>query len=174
MNLTGVRLSAVVTEALKSCQPVAEAKAIQLTVEGFDDESATVHANQEAVLTIANNLIGNAIRYTPAGGHVCVSCRQQGDNWALVVTDDGIGIPISDQDRIFERFYRVDKARESADGGTGIGLSIVKNLTLALGGQVAVSSKPNQGATFQVLLPAARPGASSSEEIPVSALEAGT
>jgi two-component system phosphate regulon sensor histidine kinase PhoR len=173
IKLTGVSLDAVVTEALKSCRPVAEAKSIHLTVEGFDDEAAVVHANQEAVLTIANNLIGNAIRYTPAGGHVCVSCRQEGDHWALVVTDDGIGIPISDQDRIFERFYRVDKARESADGGTGIGLSIVKNLTLALGGQVAVSSRPNQGASFQVLLPAARPGETSSEQIPVSDLKAG-
>ena len=111
-------------------------------------------------MTIVNNLIGNAIRYTPEQGNVKVRCCRDADStdrWSLVVDDDGVGIPLSDQERIFERFYRVDKTRESGDGGTGIGLSIVKNLTIAMGGEVGVASRPNQGATFRVALPAAEP-----------------
>ena len=156
LTIDTVRLGDTVAESLKSCRPVAEAKSIHLTVEGFQHD-AWLRADREALLTIANNLIGNAIRYTPNGGHVCVSCRSDGDYYSLVVADDGVGIPLKEQDRIFERFYRVDKARESADGGTGIGLSVVKNLALAMNGRVAVTSSPNQGATFEVQLPRAEP-----------------
>ncbi len=154
MKLSNVKLIDVVNESLKSYRPVAEAKSINLKVEGFQQD-AVVRADHEALLTITNNLIGNAIRYTPEGGNVCVGCSRESDNWALVVADDGVGIPLKEQDRIFERFYRVDKARESADGGTGIGLSVVKNLTQALNGRVAVTSSPNKGATFEVHLKAA-------------------
>ena len=101
------------------------------------------------MLTITNNLIGNAIRYTPEGGSVSVSCRDAGKFWALVVEDTGVGIAESDQKRIFERFYRVGKSRGSGDGGTGIGLSIVKNLTLTLGGEVRVTSRPGEGANLK-------------------------
>ena len=154
MKIDRVKMEDVIADALKSYRPVAEAKSIELTVKA-SERGAFVRADREALLTITNNLIGNAIRYTPDGGNVCVCCRAgAAGHWAMVVADDGVGIPLKDQDRIFERFYRVDKARESADGGTGIGLSIVKNLTLALHGQVAVTSSPNQGATFEVHLPA--------------------
>ncbi len=154
MKLACVKMEDVIAESLKSYQPIAEAKSIHLTVQE-SKQGAFVRADREALLTITNNLIGNAIRYTPAGGNVSVGCRADSDFWALVVADDGVGIPLKEQDRIFERFYRVNKARESEDGGSGIGLSIVKNLTLSQHGQVAVKSSPNQGATFEVYLPAA-------------------
>jgi signal transduction histidine kinase len=85
-----------------------------------------------------------------------------------VVEDTGVGIAESDQRRIFERFYRVGKSRGSGDGGTGIGLSIVKNLTITLGGEVRVSSRPGEGAKFDVLLPksdAAQNGSSAKQRI---------
>ena len=170
-------LGPIVAESIKSYRPVAERKRISLDVADGADRAIVV-ADREATLTIVNNLIGNAIRYTPEGGHVRVGFRaesgtqtpgpqtpRQGaaesspvrgpsDYWAVVVRDDGIGIPAAEQERIFERFYRVEKARETTTGGTGLGLSIVKNLTLAQGGRVKVVSSPGQGSTFEVWLPA--------------------
>ncbi len=152
MKISSVSLGDVITESIKSYQPIAESKKIELTVVPPPAE-AQVRSDPEAMLTIANNLIGNAIHYTPEGGQVRVSCREAGNCWSLAVEDTGVGIPESEQKRIFERFYRVEKSRSSADGGTGIGLSIVKNLTVTLGGEVRVSSNPGEGSTFEVLLP---------------------
>lgn len=180
-------LGPIVAESIKSYRPVAERKRISLDVADGADRAIVV-ADREATLTIVNNLIGNAIRYTPEGGHVRVGFRAEpgtrmprpepqmpepqmpellgrglpewstpgrpSDYWAVVVRDDGIGIPAGEQERIFERFYRVEKARETTTGGTGLGLSIVKNLTLAQGGRVKVVSSPGQGSTFEVWLPA--------------------
>jgi two-component system phosphate regulon sensor histidine kinase PhoR len=152
MKISSVSLGDIVTESIESYQPIAESKKIELTVVPPPAE-AVVRSDPEAMLTIANNLIGNAIYYTPAGGQVRVYCREAGNCWALAVEDTGVGIPESEQKRIFERFYRVEKSRSSADGGTGIGLSIVKNLTVTLGGEVRVSSNPGEGSKFEVLLP---------------------
>ncbi len=152
LNISDVSMGDVIRESLESYQPIAESKEIELVIATPDPE-ARVRSDPEATLTIANNLIGNAIHYTPAGGKVTVSCRQAGRFWSLVVEDTGVGIPLSEQKRIFERFYRVEKSRSSGDGGTGIGLSIVKNLAMTLGGEVRVSSKPGEGAKFEVLLP---------------------
>ena len=153
LTLTTVNLQEVIAESLGSAMPLAEAKSITISVSN-EDQPALVTADHEAILTIANNLISNAIHYTPDGGHVEIDCQRDSDSWTMLVKDDGIGIPESEQDRVFERFYRVNKTRESG-GGTGIGLSIVKNLTIALGGAVRVHSQPNKGATFEVQLPAA-------------------
>ncbi len=152
MKISNVSLGDVITESIKSYQPIAESKRIELIVIAPPAE-AQVRSDPEAMLTIANNLIGNAIRYTLEGGQVRVYCREAGNCWALAVEDTGVGIPQSEQKRIFERFYRVEKSRSSADGGTGIGLSIVKNLTVTLGGEVRVSSNPGEGSKFEVLLP---------------------
>jgi two-component system phosphate regulon sensor histidine kinase PhoR len=104
--------------------------------------------------TILDNLVANAIQYTPAGGSVTIRYRSEGNQAVLEVEDTGIGIPASEQARIFERFYRVDKARSRELGGTGLGLAIVKHLTQAFGGEVSVSSEPGQGSIFQIRLPA--------------------
>ncbi|MDA8743222.1 ATP-binding protein [Rubripirellula amarantea] len=162
LHLTSVRLSNVVAQSLASYRPVASAK--EITLIANNDFDGSVEADPEATLTIVNNLIGNAIRYTPAGGTVNVGCRDAGDKVALFVSDTGIGISEVDQQRIFDRFYRVATNRQNrsgkrapslinTDGGTGIGLSIVKNLTQAMGGEVKVSSRPNEGSRFEVLLP---------------------
>lgn len=152
MKFSSVSLGDVITESIKSYQPIAESKQIELTVVP-PPADAQVRSDPEAMLTIANNLIGNALNYTPDGGQVRVSCREAGNCWALAVEDTGVGIPASEHKRIFERFYRVEKSRRSADGGTGIGLSIVKHLTATLGGEVRVRSNLGQGSTFEVLLP---------------------
>ena len=148
-----IDLQDVVQQALASFSPVAAAKEIELIVTGRT-ESVHVLADEEAALTITQNLISNALRHTEAGGLVTVSYRQEDAGWIMAVKDDGVGIAEEFQERIFERFYRVDRTRKSHDGGTGIGLSIVKNLTRALGGNVRVISRPGEGATFEVWLPA--------------------
>lgn len=156
LRLAELNLADVISESFKSYLPVAHSREIDLTMESNGCD-ATVMADREATLTIANNLIGNAIRYTPEGGNVRVGVRHEGDFWALTVSDDGIGISETEQQRIFERFYRVDRTRESASSGTGLGLSIVKNLASAQGGQVRLHSHPGKGSTFEVWLPAPVP-----------------
>jgi two-component system phosphate regulon sensor histidine kinase PhoR len=112
-----------------------------------------VYADREATLTIANNVIGNAIRYTPDGGEVVASSRVDGDFAVLAVRDNGIGIPQHEQQRIFERFYRAEKSRKLHSSGTGLGLAIVKNLTQAQGGRIKLQSRPGKGSTFEIFLP---------------------
>ena len=151
LSLGRVRLREVIADSLKAYRPIADAKNISLIVEPHPD--AEVRADPDATLTIANNLIGNAIHYTPSGGRVSVTCRAVEDQWALVVADNGVGIAEDEQERIFERFYRVEKNRGSASGGTGIGLSMVKNLVSAMGGEVLLRSTVGEGSVFEVLLP---------------------
>lgn len=148
-----VSLSDIVSESLRSLKPVAENKSIDLTVGDLSD--AIVFADHEATLTIVNNLISNAIHYSPSETEVTISGRREDDFWVLSVQDNGVGIAQSEQDRVFERFYRVDRNRTSASGGTGIGLSIVKNLTVAQDGKIRLDSSAGNGSTFEVLLPAA-------------------
>jgi two-component system phosphate regulon sensor histidine kinase PhoR len=115
-------------------------------------------ADEEAVGQIIDNLVDNALKYTPAGGRIRVCWRAEGDQVVLEVEDTGIGIPERDLPRIFERFYRVDKARSRALGGTGLGLSIVKHLVQALHGSIRASSRLGEGTTFHVRLPRAQGG----------------
>ncbi|MHB0913686.1 MAG: HAMP domain-containing sensor histidine kinase [Armatimonadota bacterium] len=112
-----------------------------------------VHADPEAVHQILANLVDNALKYTRPGGSVEIGAEQDGKWVSLCVTDTGIGIPEDDLGRIFERFYRVDKARSRASGGTGLGLSIVKHLVEAHGGTISVESRLHHGSTFTVMLP---------------------
>ncbi|MCI0460100.1 MAG: cell wall metabolism sensor histidine kinase WalK [Gemmataceae bacterium] len=112
-------------------------------------------ADEEAVGQIVENLVDNALKYTPPGGRIGVRWRAEGKHVILEVEDTGIGIPERDLPRIFERFYRVDKARSRALGGTGLGLSIVKHLAQAMHGSVRATSQVGQGSTFHVRLPRA-------------------
>ena len=124
---------------------------------GSLDEAIFVLADEEAVLQIADNLIDNAIKYTPENGSVRVSCRPQREVIVLDVADTGIGIPRDDLPRIFERFYRVDKARSRELGGTGLGLSIVKHLIQSIGGELQVESRVGSGSKFMVSFPRCTP-----------------
>ena len=145
-------LQTVIDESLASYLPVAAARQIELT---YVEPKApvTVYADREATLTIVNNLIGNALRYTPEGGAVSVRVRQEDKYGVVQVRDNGIGIPESEHKRIFERFYRVDRTRHSASGGTGLGLAIVDSLTQAQSGQIRLTSRVGVGSTFEILLP---------------------
>ena len=128
----------------------AEAKQISLTLDG---ESVTVNGSAKLLSEIIYNLCDNAIKYTNDGGHISVNIRRCEKNAVLTVSDDGIGIPPEHHDRIFERFYRVDKSHSKASGGTGLGLSIVKHAVQFHHGKIEVESKPDKGTTFTVTLP---------------------
>jgi len=119
------------------------------------DVPIAVRADQEALVQILDNLVTNAITYTPAGGRVVLRWFADGETACLEVEDTGEGISERDLPRIFERFYRVDRARSRALGGTGLGLSIVKHLCQALGGSVTATSELGSGSTFTVRLPRA-------------------
>jgi two-component system phosphate regulon sensor histidine kinase PhoR len=110
-------------------------------------------ADPGALEQVLSNLLDNALKYTEPGGSVCVELADEGERVRLSVRDTGIGIPAADRARIFERFYRVDKARSRALGGTGLGLAIVKHLVQAMDGEVSVESTPGMGSTFHVRLP---------------------
>jgi two-component system phosphate regulon sensor histidine kinase PhoR len=135
-------------EVLDFHRDEAERKSIQLDMES--DGVALARINREAFVYILGNLVTNAIRYTPEEGRVRVRVRQQEGRGVVDVDDNGRGIAPGQQDRVFERFYRVDKGRARADGGTGLGLAIVKHLCRVIDAEVSLRSLPGRGSTFTV------------------------
>ena len=158
-KLGAVSITRTVENSLLAHQMIADQKGVKL-VSSAAHPDPLIYSDPDATLTIVNNLISNAVSYTPQGGTVTVSSRQAGRFVALIVEDNGVGIPEMEQERIFERFYRVEKNRETGDGGTGIGLALVKNLVVTMGGEVRVKSISGEGACFEVLLPRFEPDAS--------------
>ena len=149
-------LAGVVESCVEAHRGRAEANGLSLDFDaGGLGEDAQVLADEEAIRQIVDNLVDNAIKYTPPGRAVAVMCWGDHDELCIEVADTGIGIPRDDLPRIFERFYRVDKARSRELGGTGLGLSIVKHLVVTLGGQIDVTSRLGSGTRFQVRLPRA-------------------
>ena len=171
-----VSLTDVIDLSVAASRVLADQKRITITRSGIRE--ADIYADQEACLTIVNNLLSNAIRYTGAGGEVFVGVRENASHWIIYVRDTGIGIAREDQQKIFKRFVRVERIgryssiaeREgrseamsdhappssgsiSARGGTGIGLSVVRTLTRRLGGHIRLESELGQGSTFEVWLP---------------------
>ena len=116
-------------------------------------EVTTVRTDPQKLQDAVRNLVENAVNYSPEGTSIRLDARQNGDRVAITVSDEGPGIPESDLERVFERFYRVDKARSRESGGTGLGLSIVKHLIDVLGGQVWAANRPEGGAVFTISLP---------------------
>lgn len=112
-----------------------------------------VWANRDQLKQVLFNLLDNAFKYTPAEGRVRLEARREDDHMKVTVSDTGIGIPAEDQQRIFERFYRVDKARSREVGGTGLGLAIVKHIVEAHDGRIEVESVLHQGSVFSFTLP---------------------
>jgi two-component system sensor histidine kinase SenX3 len=146
-----VDINTVVAEAVDRSQLPAESKAIELVVGGHAD--ALVYGDQDQLVTALRNLIDNAIRYSPENTRVGVGIRSKDGLVAVSVTDQGEGLSPEDQERVFERFYRVDAARSRHTGGTGLGLSIVKHVVANHGGEVTLWSQPGQGSTFTIRLP---------------------
>jgi len=126
-----------------------------VTLEIQTEDERRVLGSQRDLALLARNLIDNAIRYSRGGGRVVVQVGSNGDEVVLRVTDTGIGIPSRDIDRIFERFYRVDRARSRETGGTGLGLAIVKHVVENHGGTIEVESELGRGTAFRIRFPAA-------------------
>jgi len=148
-----VRLGAEVAACVERHRAKAGAKSQTLEAEPPTGGDVAAWADAEAVEQVLDNLVDNALKYTPAGGRVRVRWGADSRSAFLAVEDTGIGIPAADLPRVFERFYRVDKARSRELGGTGLGLSIVKHLAQAMGGEVAAESRVGAGSTFTVRLP---------------------
>jgi two-component system, OmpR family, sensor histidine kinase SenX3 len=151
-----VDIDEVLAEAVDRRRIDAERNRIQLTVAGVSGTRVLGNARQLGVAV--GNLVENAIAYSDAGARVVVAAHVQAksddDYVEITVSDNGIGIPAAEVDRIFERFYRVDYARSRANGGTGLGLAIVKHIAAIHGGDVSVWSQVGQGSTFTIRIPA--------------------
>jgi len=147
-----VDLLEVAQESARALLPAAEAKQLKLEFV-LPDEPVLVLGDRKALEQAVDNLLDNAIKYTPEGGSIRLALAASADLARLEVRDSGIGIAPEHLERIFERFYRVDKGRSRELGGTGLGLAIVKHVALGHGGQVRVASTPGQGSIFTLELP---------------------
>lgn len=150
MPMEDTDLFVVASQTVTNLLPVAEKAQVALTLEG---DHASVHGVPRLLSVIVYNLCDNAIKYNRPGGKVTVCVCTDGENVRLTVSDTGIGIPTEQQDRIFERFYRVDKSRSNAVGGTGLGLSIVKRAAMMHHAGIELRSTPGEGTTVTVLFP---------------------
>ena len=151
MNIQQVNINDLLEQILKRLKPIAEKKNVEMVMESFRPVSAEI---DETKFTLAvSNLVENAIKYNHENGWVHVSLNADHKYFYLKVEDSGLGIPQEDQAHIFERFYRVDKARSRGTGGTGLGLAIVEKIVALHNGYIQVSSQLGQGSTFTVRLP---------------------
>jgi heavy metal sensor kinase len=142
-----------VDECLAMMSPMAKRRNIRLETEG---RGMVIEADREQVLRLITNLIGNGIQYNREGGSVKVVVGEEGGRAMVKVIDTGMGIARYDQPRIFQRFFRADKARCRESGGCGLGLAICQSIAVAHGGEISFSSVPGVGTTFMVSLPLAR------------------
>ncbi len=153
-EIAAVDVQLVATASVEHYEPVAASKNIELSVNAPDTQ-VVVLADAGGLRTILDNLIENAIKYTARDGGVDVGWCANETMATIEVRDTGIGIGAKHRDRIFERFYRVEKGRSRDMGGTGLGLSIVKHLAQSFGGSVSVLSREGEGSTFRIDLPLA-------------------
>jgi signal transduction histidine kinase len=151
-ELTPVSVEMAVMGVVEQLSSQAGEKGIDLRV-NYVPRALTVMASEEGLGRIFVNLIGNAVKYTPAGGQVSVDLRQRGDEVVVTVTDTGVGIPESDLPHLFEEFFRASNVKRAGITGTGLGLAIVKSLVERYKGRIAVHSKVGEGTTFTVMLP---------------------
>lgn len=152
LNKERVLLNDAVSDCARAAQVLALRKGVRLKLEN-DSPSIALNGDEELIKRLILNLLDNAVKYTPAGGEISLALARQNGNAEIVVRDTGIGIPKTDQPRVFDRFFRVDKARARALGGAGLGLSIAQWIVEAHGGEISLSSTPGEGSTFRVVLP---------------------
>jgi two-component system phosphate regulon sensor histidine kinase PhoR len=152
-DIQSVAPSDLLQEAVQSFRELARAQNVELKVE--DAAPALVGADSEAIHQIFSNLVDNALKYAASGGRIILGARPIPKAVEFYVQDFGPGIPSEHLARLFERFYRVDKARSRESGGTGLGLAIAKHIVLAHGGTIRAQSDLNHGSTFLFTLPLA-------------------
>jgi two-component system sensor histidine kinase SenX3 len=146
-----VDLAGVIGEVVARHRLTAETAGVR--IDSQRPEGAVVRGDRLQLASALSNLVDNAIKYTDRGGTVTISTARVDEWLELAVTDSGVGIPVRDLDRVFERFYRVDRARSRSTGGTGLGLSIVRHVVANHGGAVTVRSIEGEGSTFTLRLP---------------------
>ncbi|MDX1995458.1 MAG: ATP-binding protein [bacterium] len=150
-----VSLHHLILEVARTFEPLAEEHGLTLEISLSEDDSLTL-GDERQLHRALSNLVQNAVHYTPEGGHISLRAFEQGGWAVLEVEDTGIGIEADELPRIFDHFYRVDKARSMDKGGTGLGLAIVRRIVQMHDGEVQVESVPDQGSIFRVLLPLER------------------
>ena len=152
LNLQPVDLRQTLRSVVDGWQQVATIRNLQFST-SLDEQSSYVMGDETLLRRLTDILLDNAFKYTPSPGEVHLSLEQKAENAVLTVRDSGVGIAEEDQTKIFERFYRVDKARSRAQGGTGLGLAIAQWIVTQHRGSIAVESRPGEGSTFRVELP---------------------
>ena len=152
LTLQSVNLTEVLRGVAASWQPVAAARAIRFATE-LCDLGVSVRGDQILLRRLADILLDNAFKYTPSPGWVCLALEVRDDTAMITVRDSGMGIAQEEQEKIFKRFYRVDKARSREQGGAGLGLAIAEWIVLQHRGTISVESRLGEGATFRVKLP---------------------
>ena len=143
-----VDLRALAGEISEELRATARERDVSIRIEGSD--GVTVEGDRRRLGQILRNLLDNAVKFSPAGGSVRIRIDRRDGKPSLAVEDDGPGIPLAEQDRIFQRFYQVDRSRSKVRPGTGLGLAIVKHLTQLHGAEVTVASQPGRGSAFRV------------------------
>jgi signal transduction histidine kinase len=161
-------LHRLAAEAVEAARPRAEAQAVELACEIADGLPA-VPGDRDRLGQVLDNLIANALKFTPEGGRVTVGLRAAHGMAELTVRDTGAGIPPEEQDRLFDRFFRAESAVAQAVPGVGLGLTIVKAICEAHGGDIAVESTPGRGATFRARVPLRAPAREAPQEVSSSA-----
>lgn len=157
LSFARVEPESVVEEAAKRLRPGFEEKGVALQTV-VSPETPAMWADEDKLLQILVNLLGNARKYTPAGGEVTVRVAPEGAAASFTVEDTGVGIPSEDLPHIFERFYRVDRSRSAEGGGAGIGLAITRSLVEQMGGAIRAESEPGKGSRMHFTIPAAGAG----------------
>ena len=147
-----VSLTEVVKDCARAAQVLATRKGVRIKLEN-DSTPIALNADEELIKRMILNLLDNAVKYTPEGGEISLALEKHNGSAEIVVRDTGIGLSQTDQQRVFDRFYRVDKARSRALGGAGLGLSIVRSIVEAHGGNITIDSTPRHGSSFTVSLP---------------------
>jgi heavy metal sensor kinase len=154
LNKERVSLNDAIRDCARAAQVLAVRKGVRLKLEN-DSPSIALNGDEELIRRLMLNLLENAGKYAPAGGEISLALGRQNGSAEIVVRDTGIGIPEVAQPRVFDRFYRVDKARARAMGGAGLGLSIAQWIVEAHGGAITLASAPGKGSTFSIVLPVA-------------------
>jgi two-component system sensor histidine kinase SenX3 len=157
MDVSPVDINEVVSDAIERSQPLANKRHVSVQCSPAEGNS-TIMGDRFQILSAVGNLVENAIKYSEDNAEVKVQITTSDSQVVIEVIDHGVGIPVASLDRIFERFYRVDRARSRDTGGTGLGLSIVRHVVTNHGGEVNVRSREGEGSTFSLTLPRQREG----------------